>query len=150
MKYKFPALLTPSRGAGRRTKTKEQRPRTEDNAPRTIQPTTNQDNTRTMKTRKHILPLAALAGLALASANAATIFSDDFSGLATTNLHGTTPDVTTGGATWVASTAPSAYKADGSSTTTTEGSMTLAFTPVDGTVYTLDATFENISGSQRS
>ena len=56
--------------------TKEQRQRTEDNAPRTIQPTTNQDNTRTMKKRKHILPLAAAMGslaLIAGSAHAAVI-----------------------------------------------------------------------------
>jgi hypothetical protein len=72
------------------------------------------------------------------------IFSDDFSGDATVDLNGTTPDVTTGGATWVASLD---YKADGSFADTAEGSMSLAFTPVDGKVYTLDATLENLNGS---
>ena len=73
MKHKFPVPLAPSRGG---EKTKDQRQRTEDNAPRTIQTTTNQDNTRTMKTRKHVLPLAAAMGslaLTAGSAHAAVI-----------------------------------------------------------------------------
>jgi hypothetical protein len=98
--------------------------------------------------------LSALAAVVMAtlvltttSANAVQIYLDDFSGSGAADLHGTTPDITTGGNTWVASTGSTDYKADGSFSTTTEGSMSLAFTPVDGTVYTLDATFENLSGS---
>ncbi len=54
-------------------KSKGERQRTEDNAPRTIQTTTtaNQDNKRTMKTRKAILLLAAAMGsLALTATSA--------------------------------------------------------------------------------
>jgi hypothetical protein len=88
-----------------------------------------------------------IVGLAVGTADAGQIYFDDFSGSGAADLHGTTPDVTTGGNTWVASTGSADYKADGSFTTTTEGSMSLAFTPVDGKVYTLDATFVNLSGS---
>jgi len=87
-----------------------------------------------------------MAGLALAttSANAGEIYSDDFSGSAAADLHGTTPDVTTGGETWVAR---SVYKADGSFSWESFATMSLAFTPVDGRVYTLDAKFENLTGN---
>ncbi len=100
-----------------------------------------------MKRSKIVLALAAVAMVALvvSSANAAVIYSDDFSGSNTDGLNGTTPDVTTGGATWVAA---SNYKADGSFTVGNPVNMTLAFTPVDGTVYTLDAQIENVGGSQ--
>lgn len=88
---------------------------------------------------KTSMSLAAFAGLALAgSANAVVIYSDDFAGTAATNgdnLHGTTPDTTTGGNTWVAT---SEYKADGTYTGIDTGPMTLAFTPVDSREYTLD------------
>jgi len=92
------------------------------------------------------LALVAMAALVLAStsANAAVIYSDDFSGSGAAELNGTTPDVTTGGATWVAT---SNYKADGSFTLANNATMTLAFTPVDGLVYTLDAQIEDLGGS---
>jgi hypothetical protein len=85
---------------------------------------------------KTILPLAAFAGLALAgSANAVVIYFDDFDGSGASGLHDTTPDTTTGGVKWVAS---AQYNADGSYLNDTGGAMTLAFTPVDGFIYTLD------------
>jgi hypothetical protein len=88
---------------------------------------------------KTLLPLAA--GLALAtSLHAATIFSDDFSGGSGDPLDGTTPDVTTGGATWVAA---SIFNADGT-TEDNAGSATLAFTPTSGFIYTLDASFSGL------
>ena len=79
--------------------------------------------------------------LSAASANAAIIYMDDFSGSSTAALHGTTPDVTTNGNTWVAN---SVYKADGSFTWAEFATMTLAFTPENGTVYTLDAQIEEV------
>ena len=88
--------------------------------------------------------IAALTVFVLASAHAAVIYSDDFSGSAGTNLHGTTPDVSTTGQSWVAR---STYKADGSFSWESMAAMTLAFTPVDGRVYTLDAKIENITGN---
>lgn len=88
-----------------------------------------------------VTAVALLAG----AANAGVLFSDDFSGSSSTNLHGTTPDVTTGGETWVAT---DNYKADGSFTSAAPATMTLAFTPVDGLVYTLDAQIEDLGGSQ--
>jgi hypothetical protein len=76
-----------------------------------------------------------IVGMTVGSANAGQIYFDDFSGGAGTDLNGTTPDVTTGGETWVAT---SEYKADGTYTGIDTGPMTLAFTPVDGREYTLD------------
>lgn len=75
--------------------------------------------------------------LGLSQASAAIIFSDDFSGGAG-DLDGTTPD--TGAVNWIAS---SLFNADG----TTEqgaGSATLEFAPVDGFIYTLDASYRGL------
>ena len=71
-------------------------------------------------------------------------FSDNFDGDAATDLNGTTPDVTAGGAAWVAA---SNFKADGSFASATGGSATLAFTPADGFVYTLDASLAGITAA---
>jgi len=91
-----------------------------------------------------VLAFAAMAmALFAGAANAGQIYFDDFSGNATDDLHGTTPDVTTDGETWIAR---STYKADGSFTWESYAAMTLAFTPVDGLVYTLDAKIENLTG----
>ncbi len=86
--------------------------------------------------------LAGIAGACIAPsvANATIIFQDDFSGLVTTDLNGLAPD-TTPGATWVA--APF-FKANGSFNGT--GSATLAFNPANGNVYTLDISFEAVTG----
>ena len=99
-----------------------------------------------MITQNRIKTVLALVVVAMATvtANAGVIFSDDFSGGATVDLNGTTPDVTTGGVTWVAT---SNYKADGSFTLDAPATMTLAFTPVDGRVYTLDAQIEDLGGN---
>jgi len=86
---------------------------------------------------------------ALSAAQAGIIFSDNFSG-GTGDINTTTPDVTTGAATWVAS---EQFNANGSivdSTnvaTTKGGSATLAFTPVNGLIYTLDASFTGVTGN---
>ncbi len=85
-----------------------------------------------------------IVGLTIASANAAQIFFDDFSGDADTDLHGTTPDVTPNIETWVAR---STYKADGSFSWESYAAMTLTFTPADGHVYTLDAKIGNLTGA---
>jgi hypothetical protein len=68
------------------------------------------------------------------------LFRDDFSG--TGPLHGSLPDTTTGGASWVAS---ANFHMDGSFDGM-PGSATLAFTPVDGVVYTLDASLRDVTG----
>jgi len=92
-----------------------------------------------------VLCVTAVAVLMMVgSANADQIFFDDFSGGPGDDLNGTTPDVTTGGVTWVAR---SSYKADGSFTWEAGAAMSLAFTPVDGLVYTLDAKIENLTGA---
>ena len=71
-----------------------------------------------MKTLKRLQSMWTLAvvsvatvGLTVGSADAAQIFFDDFSGGAATELHGTTPDVTPSGESWIAR---STFKADGS------------------------------------
>lgn len=95
--------------------------------------------------KTNVLCLTAVAVLMMVgSANAGQIYFDDFSGSGAADLHGTTPDVTTGGAAWVAR---SVYKADGSFSWESFATMSLAFTPVDGRVYTLDAKIENLTGA---
>jgi hypothetical protein len=71
-----------------------------------------------------------------AQAALVTIYSDDFSG-GTGNLHGTTPD--TGSANWVATATN--FLANGTIGGTGAGTATLAFSPSNGLVYTLDASF---------
>ena len=90
--------------------------------------------------------VTALAVLMMVgSAHATQIYFDDFSGSAGDDLNGTTPDVSTTGESWIA-TSPD-VKADGSFTSPSNAtSMTLAFTPADGFVYTLDVQIENVSG----
>lgn len=95
----------------------------------------------------HTAPLLSAALIALAFAaspsQAAILFADDFSG-GTGDLAGTTPDTTTGAAAWVAP--PTNFLADGTIGGTSAGTATLAFAPVDGLVYTLDASFTSITG----
>jgi hypothetical protein len=93
---------------------------------------------------KTLLPLVAFAGLTLAgSANAGVIYFDDFDGSSGDDLHGTTPDI--GANNWVAA---SNYKADGSSTALNQSTMSLAFAPTNGLVYTLDAQIATVGGTQ--
>jgi hypothetical protein len=90
-----------------------------------------------------LLSWPTLAALTLACAPAiaqTTLFLDDFDGNAGSPLNGTTPDVTTGES-WVAG---SAFNADGT-TNQAAGSATLAFNPVDGEIYTLEATYGGLS-----
>ena len=93
---------------------------------------------------RRLLVIAGL-GISLASAQT-TIYSDNFDG-GTSDIHSTSPDVTSGAATW---TAAPVFNADGSverpAVTTSYGSMTLPFIPVDGFVYTLDASFSGVTG----
>jgi hypothetical protein len=88
--------------------------------------------------------LAAALGLAGASAQT-TIYSDDFDGGAV-DIHTLAPDVRPGTETWTASPV---FNADGSvdrPATASQGSMTLPFTPADGFIYTLDASFSGVNG----
>ena len=86
----------------------------------------------------------AMAVMTIGTAHADVLYFDDFDGVATTDLHGTTPDVTIGANTWVAA---SNYKADGSSTALNQSTMSLAFAPTNGLVYTLDADIQTVGGS---
>jgi hypothetical protein len=86
------------------------------------------------------LPLAGMI-LASSAAQAAVIFNDTFTGN-TTDLNGKLPTSTTGGAAWVAA---SNFDRDGSFDGSA-GSATLAFTPSNGLIYSLDASISGISG----
>jgi hypothetical protein len=97
-----------------------------------------------METKKIPLIAATMGLLALMTPFAAAeiLFSDDFSGDGS-DLNDSTPNVTTGGATWVACPA---FKRDGL-ITPSSGSATLAFSPVDGEVYTLDLSLSGVTGN---
>lgn len=66
-------------------------------------------------------------------AQAATLIYEDFNGLSTNDLHGTTTEV--GGLTWVDNSG--LWKADGSKTVDGRGNAYVPFTPITGNVYTL-------------
>lgn len=68
-------------------------------------------------------------------AGQATLFAEDFGGDVVTELNETVPETTVDGVGWIAS---SNFKTDGSFGGNA-GSATLAFAPVDGVVYQLDA-----------
>jgi MYXO-CTERM domain-containing protein len=103
-----------------------------------------------MRNMTTIRPTFLAAGLALMiiPAQAVTVlYSDDFSGDAADNLNSTTPDTTIGTNTWSANTG---IKADGSAAegaTTLDQSAYLAFSPVDGKIYTLSATLSQPTGN---
>lgn len=90
--------------------------------------------------------LTCSIGLALfgGSANAATIYLDDFSGLVSTNLNGTAPDTRPGTETWTATNYVNAgspgWRANGSIAAESSGTVLrgafLPFTPTTGNVYT--------------
>jgi hypothetical protein len=95
---------------------------------------------------KSLLTLTAAIGLAATPAFAAvtTLYSDNFDGLSSAALNGTTPDITIEANTWTASTD---FKADGSLTGTGADSAILAFTPEAGKVYTLSVTLSQPTGT---
>ena len=74
--------------------------------------------------------------------HAGVIFSEDFSVDANIDLHGSAPDVRPEAEFWVAS--PN-FSQDGSFAGSA-GSATLAFTPVEGVVYTLEASLSGVTG----
>ena len=72
-----------------------------------------------------------------------TLFQDDFNGTGAA-LNGTTPDVSLNAASWVASPT---FLANGDSVAgTSGGTATLAFTPEDGNVYTLEVSAQDVTG----
>jgi len=87
------------------------------------------------------LVVVAMLGLTTPSANAGVIYSDRFSDSG--DLNGAIPDVTTGGAAWVAS---AEWNKDGTYSGGSHGNGFLAFTPEAGKVYTLSATLSVTSG----
>ena len=93
--------------------------------------------------------LLLLAPALVGPLSAAVLFQDDFSGSGSTNLNGTTPDITQGTTTWVADTE---YKADGTGTATaTTNTSIRAYLTLGNLIddnrgnanalYTLSATF---------
>lgn len=86
----------------------------------------------------HLFTVAACAALVPASLSGVTIYSDNFDGGGST-LNSLSPDVTPGPS-WVAA---SLFQADGS-TGDAAGSATLAFTPENGLIYTLDASLSGL------
>ncbi len=93
--------------------------------------------------KSRLLSLASVL-LGIPAAHAATvIYEQSFTpGAGTGVLNGTAP--TTGANNWVASTLR--FQADGDFTEG-PGSATLAFTPANGLVYTLDASFRNLTAT---
>jgi hypothetical protein len=98
------------------------------------------------KSKISMMTVAAMTALFVwagaAQAAIITIYSHNFGGSSGTNLHTLSADGGTGTGTWVAN---SSYRADGSLVDATWGSATLAFTPAQGYVYTLDARFKNLT-----
>ncbi|BCX47820.1 neuraminidase [Haloferula helveola] len=84
--------------------------------------------------------LVPLLAVGIVAARAELLFFDDFDGDGS-DLHGSVPDTSLGGAAWTAS---SHFNRDGS-TGDGPGSATLPFTPVDGRVYALDARYVELS-----
>ena len=91
--------------------------------------------------KKFVLTALAIVAMAAVTVNATVIYSDDFSG-GTGDINGTTPDVSTTGAAWVS--AP-VFNQDGS-LDSGPGSMTLALTPDNDFIYTLDASLRGVTG----
>jgi len=101
-----------------------------------------------MKTRKRAWTSLGVAALALAalghmagSVSAAVIFSEDFGGTSA-DLNGSAPDVAPGAETWVAG----AWLNQDGSIDPARGTATLAFTPENGNIYTLDASLTSVTG----
>jgi autotransporter-associated beta strand protein len=85
----------------------------------------------------------SVGGAGVVSGGAQTFFADDFDGAGGT-LNGTTPDTSFSGARWVAA---ATFEDDGDSIAGTGGgSATLAFTPIDGSTYTLQTSLSSITG----
>lgn len=97
---------------------------------------------------KSILAVSLAAACALTSAQAATLYFDNFDGDGATNVAGTTPDTTMtvagSPATWVAN-GNTTFKANGDATGLTTGGIYLPFVPTAGSIYTLSADITNIT-----
>jgi hypothetical protein len=97
--------------------------------------------------RSYIFAAAIIAALSCWASplRAATLYSDDFTG-GTSDLNGTAPDTRPGSETWIAA---SNFDANGDVNVTdpTWASATLAFTPSDGKVYTLDGSLRDLAGN---
>ena len=92
-----------------------------------------------MTTSLHSLAAFAAFALAVGATQGATVYSHSFAGDGSDPLNGVTPDTTTAGAAWTAS---SAINADGTIAGRTESggdSAWLPFTPAPGFVYTVTA-----------
>jgi hypothetical protein len=106
------------------------------------------------RTKKYLsagILAVAMMVCGISQASAAVIYSDSFSGSSATELNGSTPSITTGGATWIAS---GEWLADGSVSTTfvspevnTDVVAYLPFTPTSGNIYELSLTGLTVTGS---
>jgi len=90
------------------------------------------------QTRSAIVTFAALA-LAVGTAQSATIYAHSFGGDGADPLDGVTPDTTTAGATWAASSDINADGTIAGRSSNGSDSAWLPFTPASGFVYTLTA-----------
>jgi hypothetical protein len=100
--------------------------------------------------KKSVLFMCVISIAAVSFGAAQVIYQDDFSGLASSPLNGTTPDVTTGSTTWVAG---ANFAASGKITYDNVqfgDSVYLPFVPQSGHIYTLSATAAASESSYRS
>jgi len=84
----------------------------------------------------------AVLGFMSSSVQAVTIYSDNFDG-SSADLNGSAPDVAPGAETWVAG----AWLNQDGSIDPAKGTATLAFTPADNYIYTLDASLTGVTGN---
>src|SRR5215467_7289622 len=94
----------------------------------------------------HVAVAVVLGGFAQAAIGAGVIYDENFGGLATDNLNGSTPDVDNSGnnSLW---SAFSGYKQDGTIPANVAQGAFLPFTPVAGNTYTLSVSFSNVAGT---
>jgi hypothetical protein len=95
-----------------------------------------------MKLKHALIALVASMGT-MASSEAAILYADDFSEAG--SLHGTTPDTTSGGATWTSGTA---FLANGTVSTTPTSGAWLPFIPTAGNIYTVSSLINTTAGGQ--
>lgn len=101
----------------------------------------------------HAHHLAVLLSVALGldlPAQTTVIYSDDFSGEASSELNGSAPDTRPGTETWLSSTGTPSWKADGSVTGSGQSNAFLPFSPASGFTYTLAVALNPATPSETS
>lgn len=99
-----------------------------------------------MKNRLFVALLVVAAMTTVSAAQASLVYHDNFDGLSTVDLIGTTPDVTTGSATWVSGGQTTGWKADGSIAVNAGYCAFLPLTVTADNVYTVSMTSTVTSG----